>query len=124
MASAQIRDETVVGTPQAAAATSQIRDEAVVQSPQTSSTPIRDEAVVQSPRVAATLTQIRDETIAQSPQSAPAASLPSSSNAINWTDAAIGAGGLLALLLLGAGSAYAVVHRRRSRPEHVRNLTV
>jgi hypothetical protein len=33
---------------------------------------------------------------------------------INWADAGIGAGGLLGLMLLGLGGAFAVVHRRQA----------
>jgi hypothetical protein len=32
---------------------------------------------------------------------------------IDWADAGIGAGGLLGLTLIGAGGAFAIVHRRR-----------
>jgi hypothetical protein len=43
--------------------------------------------------------------------SAPAAS--TSGGGIDWADAGIGAGGMLAMLVLAGGSAFAVVHRKR-----------
>lgn len=49
---------------------------------------------------------------------------PSSSQAggIDWGDAGIGAGGVIAMILLGLGSTFAVVHRRRraGRDRHPR----
>ena len=44
--------------------------------------------------------------------SAPAAG--SSNGGVDWTDAGIGAGGMLAMIVLAGGAALAVVHRRRT----------
>ena len=44
--------------------------------------------------------------------SAPAAG--SSNGGVDWTDAGIGAGGMLAMIVLAGGAAFAVVHRRRT----------
>jgi hypothetical protein len=46
----------------------------------------------------------------------PAQPAPASSDGLDWTDAGIGAGGALTMVLLGAGGAFAVGHRRRGRP--------
>jgi hypothetical protein len=48
--------------------------------------------------------------VVKMPQSAPE---PVSAGGIDWADAGIGAGGLLGLTLIGAGGAFAIVHRRR-----------
>lgn len=41
---------------------------------------------------------------------------PASSSGLDWTDAGIGAGGALTMVLLAAGGAVAVGHRRRGGP--------
>ena len=101
-ASAKIHNETVVGTSQAVAIGTPIRDETVLRPVQTA--PIRDETILQPP--------------ATSAHPSPAHSV----SGITWGDAAIGAGGLLGLILLGTTGAYAVAHHRRNRPDQL--LTV
>ena len=124
-ASRQIRDETVVGTQQSPPATAQIRDETIVRASQRPTAPahtagqIRDETVVgtqQSPPVTA---QIRDETVVQAP---PAAGSPPA-DGIDSGEAAIAGLGLLAVITLGLGGAFAVSRHRRDRPQPMRNLT-
>ena len=119
-ASANIRDEAVVGASQPANA-GKIHQETVVQSPQTTSavSQIRDETVAVRPQPA----PIRDETIVASPQASPASSSSRSASGVDWADVGIGGGGVLALILLGAGGAYAIAHHRRGRPDRMRNLT-
>lgn len=46
------------------------------------------------------------------PTPAPAAA--SSNGGLDWTDAGIGAGGTLAMIVLAGGAAFAVVHRKRT----------
>ena len=41
---------------------------------------------------------------------------PSASRGFDWGDAGIGAGGILALVLIGVGAALTVTHRRRGGP--------
>ena len=47
-------------------------------------------------------------------QSSPVASETAESSGFDWGDAAIGAGTVLGLLLIGLSAAFAVVHRRRA----------
>jgi len=85
----------------------------------TASGQIRDETVVgtqQSPPVTA---QIRDETVVQAP---PAAGSPPA-DGIDSGEAAIAGLGLLAVITLGLGGAFAVSRHRRDRPQPMRNLT-
>ncbi len=44
----------------------------------------------------------------------PASSEAASASGVDWGDAGIGAGGLLGLTLIGAGGAFAIVHRKRT----------
>ena len=46
----------------------------------------------------------------------PAQPAPASSGGLDWTDAGIGAGGALTMILLATGGAFAVGHRRRGGP--------
>lgn len=104
---ATVRDEAVVGPQQSISSPAQIRDEAVVRAPQTSLAP----------------SQIRNEAVVQSPQASLSPSAAPSTDGIDWRDAAIGAGGLLALIALGLGGALAVAQHRRTHPQPMRNLT-
>lgn len=53
-----------------------------------------------------------DITVVKVPTPAPAAA--SSNGGLDWTDAGIGAGGMLAMIAVAGGAAVAVVHRRRT----------
>lgn len=121
-ASAQIHDETIVGARQPALVSSQIHRETVVLTPKVMSalSQIRDETVARASQP----TPIRAETVVQSPQTSPAPVSSPSADGIDWADVGIGAGGVLALIALGAGGAYVVVRHRHEQPDQLRNLTV
>ena len=54
---------------------------------------------------------VPDVTVVKVPTPAPAP--VSSDGGLDWTDAGIGAGGMLAMIAIAGGAAVAVVHRRR-----------